>query len=305
MPSSPPRVDDRITRRGAAMEEVRRPHPVEGHCLDAETMGDLVGHFLKKADDYNWNRFSVFDGDSIQTDRLTEDQRGAVSFITFIEDHLPGYFAEYHRLFPVDSSPPLSQFIHNRELYRFTVRWAQEEDRHAHVLFLYQVRSGMASAEDLRRSLAVEGRKQFTLGDLQPVQAFTYTLLQEKATQLFYRQFASVLTEPVLQNILTHLARDEARHFAFFVKVVEAYIRECGEAVFPLIKDVVQDFRMPLVGTMRNYWRQILKIYDTVGGHDHTEAFEELVRLVQRTADGRTSAGADDLVNLVRVIREL
>jgi hypothetical protein len=287
------------------MEEAVPIQPDAGSYLDADTMDGLVSHFLRKADDYNWNRFNSFAWEQIQADRLTENQRGAVAFVTFIEDHLPGYFAEYHRLFPVDGATPLPTFIHNRELYRFTVRWAQEEDRHAHVLFTYQVRSGIASADTLRQELAVEGRKAFTLGDLKPVQAFTYTLLQEKATQLFYRQFASSVDEPVLQNILTHLARDEARHFAFFVRVIEAYIDQYGDAVFPLMKEVVRDFKMPLANTMRNYWRRILKIYDSVGGHDHTLAFEELVRLVQRTADARSQSRAHDLIEFVREVRRL
>jgi hypothetical protein len=47
-------------------------------------------------------------------------------------------------------------FLHNRELYHFTIRWAQEEDNHARALARYQVVTGMAEPDQLRRDLAVE-----------------------------------------------------------------------------------------------------------------------------------------------------
>jgi hypothetical protein len=278
------------------------PRPVE--YLDSSTLACLVDDYSATADSRGWNRFEAFAWEEIRAERLTADQRSAVAFMTYIEDHLPGYFAEYHRLFPVDETPAPAEFIHNRELYRFTVQWAHEEDRHAHTLFTYQVRSGLASAEELRRDLAVEGQKRFCLGQLEPVQAFTYTLVQEKATQLFYRQFASVVQEPVLRRILVHLARDESRHFAFFVKVVEAYLQQFGPAVIPAMKEVVRDFKMPLATTLRNYWRWALRI-EQAWGYDHTAAYEELVRVVKRTADARENSRAHDLTQFVRAIREL
>src|SRR5262249_33013094 len=148
----------------------------------------------------------------------------AVAFITYIEDHLPGYFLEYQRLFPVDAAAPPGDFLHNRELYRFSVKWAQEEDAHAHVLFAYQVRAGLADPDALRAKLGGAGQKPFRLGVPEPIQVFAYTLIQEKATQLFYQQLGHAVEEPVLKEILRQLARDEARHFAFFSRVVRAYL---------------------------------------------------------------------------------
>ncbi len=280
----------------------------QGHLadrLDVATMAALVDDFFLTADARPWNRFSAFDWQRIDTDRLAHEQRSAVAFITVIEDHLPGYFAEYQRLFPVDDTVPLAEYLHNREFYRFAARWAQEEDTHAHVLFLYQVKSGLASADHLRRELGVEGQKRFALDHRHPVQVFTYTLLQEKATQLYYQQFAHMVEEPVLQSILLHLARDEARHFAFFAKVMEAYLHRFGAQLLPAMKEVLQGFKMPLATTLRNYWRWSLKIANAAGGYDHAAAYEALIRVVKRSADAPTWSKAQDLVNFVRAVRAL
>jgi hypothetical protein len=145
--------------------------------------------------------------------------------------------AAYQEVFPLHQEVEIDDFVHNREVYRFGVRWAQEEDAHAHILQTYQLRAGLASPDELRRDLAIEGRKVFSLKHLQPVQFFTYTLVQEKATQIYYQKLSQVIDEPVLKSILQQLVRDEARHFAFFSKVVETYIQKFGAAVIPLLKD--------------------------------------------------------------------
>jgi len=132
-----------------------------------------------------WDVESSFDWAAADAGRLDAGQRSAVQFITFIEDHLPGYFHEYQRRFPVNDSVDVNEFIHNREIYHFTVRWAQEEDTHSRALFRYQVAAGIADPEDLRRQLAEEGRKDFVLPLEHPVTVFAYALVQEKATQIY------------------------------------------------------------------------------------------------------------------------
>ncbi|HEU5319455.1 MAG TPA: acyl-ACP desaturase, partial [Methylomirabilota bacterium] len=205
--------------------------------------------------------------------------------------------------FPLDEGTGLDEFAHNREVYRFSIKWAQEEDRHAHVLFTYRVKAGLDSAAALRRTLAVEGRRLFTLPPQGPAELFTYTLLQEKATQLFYQQFASVVREPVLRRILVVLARDEARHFAFFARVVGAYVERYRGPAVAGMKDVIAHFKMPLATTLTNYWRWALRISEDVGGYDHTAAYEHLVRVVRRYADAGTASRTHDLADFVRRVR--
>jgi rubrerythrin len=275
----------------------------QGFRLSAEVMGGLVDGYFQEMEGPAWNRFASFDWEQLRPERLSEDQRSVVQFITFIEDHLPGYFLEYQRLFPLDDGTRPEDFVHNREVYRFYVKWAQEEDAHAHALFLYQVRAGLADAQTLRGKLADEGRKPFHLDMAQPIQVFAYTLIQEKATQLFYQQFARSVQEPVLRAILLQLVRDEARHFAFFSRTVETYLRHAGADGLPPIQEVLERFKMPLSSTLRGYWRWSLRIADAVGGYDHSEAYESLIRTINRCAEAPTWSKAHDLAELVRAIR--
>ncbi len=235
-------------------------------------------------------RFDVetdFSWDAADCGMLTDGQRSAVRFITMIEDHLPGYFALYNQRFPLDDQVSPEDFVRNRELYHFTVRWAQEEDSHARALFRYQVASGLAEPEQLRLELAAEGRRPFTLPYEHPASYFAYTLVQEKATQLYYQGLRAVVTDEVLREILNRLGRDEARHFTFMADMVERYLRTYGDAAVEPIRDVIAQFRMPLADTIKGYWRWALRIADTAR-YDHTDAYEHLIRVINHAVDARS-----------------
>jgi len=269
--------------------------------LSADVMGSLADEYFRSLDLKPWNRFLDIPWDRLDVSALDDDQRSVVQYITFIEDHLPGYFLEYQRLFPVGETTSHDDYVHNRELYRFSVKWAQEEEAHAHVLYHYQVAAGIETPQRLRAKLADEGRKPFHL-DHDPIGVFTYTLIQEKATQLFYQAFEDIVVEPVLKAILRHLIRDEARHFAFFSRVLKAYLDEFGEQAIPSIRRALEQFKMPLSNTLRGYWRWSLRIADTVGGYDHSEAYEHLARML-RSSNIAAAPSTRELIEAIAQIR--
>lgn len=276
---------------------------IGGPLLPASEVDEAVTTFIRSSPaDRRWDEFS-FDWSQADANRLTEGERSAVQFITIIEDHLPGYFALYDRNFPLDDTVEREVFVHNRELYHFSIRWAQEEDTHARVLFRYQTASGLAEPEALRSSLAVEGQKLFEASYADAVQFFTYPLVQEKATQLYYQNLRQVVDEPVLAQILTRLSRDEARHFTFFADVVQRYLHLHGDAVVDPIRDVIADFRMPLADTIRGYWRWALRIADTAR-YDHTDAYEYLIKVVNRAVDAKSDK-VTELIEFVSACRTL
>lgn len=278
--------------------------PTAAILLPADELTTAVDGFLAASPPARaWDVETAFDWACADAGRLTEEQRSAVQFVTYIEDHLPGYFDVYQRYFPVDDSVDADTFVHNRELYHFTVRWAVEEDTHARALARYQQAAGMAERSTLRSELAVEGRKPFDLPYRHPVQFFAYALVQEKATQMYYQQLREVSGDPVLAAVLTRLARDEARHFSFMADVVGRYLRTQGDAVVEPIREVVAGFRMPLADTMRGYWRWALRIAD-VADYDHTAAYEHLVKIIDRAVDTRTEP-LDELVRFLDRCRSL
>ena len=274
------------------------PATTPAGLLPADGIATAVTEFMAaQPPARRWDVETSFDWSRADAGRLTEGQLSAVRLITLIEHHLPGYFALDQRHFPLDSDTDPVAFAHNRELYHFTVRWAFEEDTHARVLARYQLESGMAGAAALRDELTAEGRKEFTLPFDQPVQYFAYALVQEKATQIYYQRLRGAVGDPLLQDILNRLSRDEARHFTFMADVVTRYLREYGDDVVDPVREVIAGFRMPLANTIRGYWRWALRIADAAD-YDHTDAYAHLARVIERTV----SAKSDRLDELVRFI---
>lgn len=271
--------------------------------ISTDALADIIDEYSVGVDQRSYEITDTGKWPAVDAEQLTRDQISALRFITFIEDHIPGYFAEYYRAFPLNQRVSTEEFIHNREMYRFTVCWAREEERHAHLLFKYQVHAGLSSAHELRDQLAREGAKPFHLDRCEEIAAIVaYTLIQEKATQHFYRLFEKNLSEPLLASILRQLGRDESRHFAFFSRLLEAYIRQFGERIVDPVKEVVAQFKMPLATTLTGYWRWAIRISDAMD-YDHTEAYEHLVRTVNRVADASSHSKTTELGDLVRSLR--
>lgn len=272
--------------------------------LDLMTVSAAADTVIQRGANQTWS-LADLDWAAIRPDMLTDADRSAVRFLTYIEDHLPGYLGWLLRTFPVDGSELGTPTVAlNREYHRFFVSWAYDEERHARVLTRYQEASQMADPQELRLELAAEGRKHFDLPYLEPAAAFTYTMLQEKATQLYYQMFRNVVTEPLLRDLLLRLSRDEARHFAFYARLVEEYLRRDPEAAAPHLQEVLQTFRMPLADTLPRYRRWSAEVARTAG-YDHTEAYQALERLVGQYANGRTDSRLTDLHDLLQTARSM
>jgi acyl-[acyl-carrier-protein] desaturase len=277
----------------------------DGDRIGLPAMRDLVGQSARRGARRQWS-IDELDWAALRPDQLTTTDRSVVRFITFIEDHIPGYLTFFLNTFPVVGTDlGVEEFCFNREYFRFLIAWAYEEERHASVLTRYQIEAGISEPEKLALELAEEGRKQFSLPYGHPIQCFAYTLVQEKATQLFYQRFRDIVTEPVLYDMLGRLARDESRHFAFYCQLVAAYVQRHGvTATVPSLKEVLGTFRMPLADSLAGYWRWSLKVADAVG-YDHTEAYESLARVVKDFTGERGEASAEDLMSFVQRIRGL
>jgi len=272
--------------------------------LDLMTVSTAADDVIQHSADRTWS-IARLDWDAIRPELLTDADRSVVRFLTYIEDHIPGYLNWTLRTFPVDGSQlEVATVALYREYFRFFVSWAYDEERHARVLTKYQEVSQMADPRQLRLELAAEGRKHFDLPYLEPLAAFTYTMLQEKATQLFYQRFRGVVSEPLLRDLLLRLSRDEARHFGFYAHLVEEYLRRDPQAAAPHLKEVLRTFRMPLADTLPRYRRWSAEIAEAAG-YDHTEAYVALERLVEQYVNGRGGSGLDELHGLLQAARSI
>ena len=279
-----------------------RPPDSGPHLLPASTLASIVDDYIRSADARPWNVLKSFDWAALRPGEVSRPQRSALAFVTYVEDHIPGYLAELYRRHPLDQSVTSEQFMHNRELFRFYARWVQDEESHSHVLFRYQVESGMTSADALRAELARVGAARFEIPGADPVHAFTYTVIQEKATQLFYQQFAHVAQDEVLREIMKTLARDEARHFSFFARLLEAYLEHFGASVLPAIEQTLKSFQMPLSRVLTRYWRWSIEVADAVGGYDHVDAYPSLLRVIQRVQDASLRTKSREIERFVRSV---
>ena len=256
--------------------------------LQTSVLRPIVSSFNLIADDANWNRFTGLPWDQLKPELLTEGQRGAVIFVSYVEDHLPGYFQEYQKLFPIEEAPTTQEAIHNRELFRFIVRWGFEEDKHAQVLTMYQLKSGIEPSEEvLEERMILENRKSFSIGFSEPVQVFTYTLLQEKATQMYYQSLGRRVQEPVLGKLLNYLAKDEARHYSFFCQLLESFVSTTEnpeKEVLPMIEEVIFSYKMPLHNTMTDYRRKAILMAREAPDYDRNAPQAVLAGMLEKIA---------------------
>lgn len=272
--------------------------------LDLMAVSAAADSVIQRGADRAWSLADP-DWNVIRPELLTDADRSVVRFLTYIEDHIPGYLNWALRSFPVDGSElDATTVALHREYFRFFVSWAHDEERHARALTRYQEVSQMADPRELRLELAAEGRRHFDLPYCEPLAAFTYTMLQEKATQLFYQQFRGVVREPLLRDLLLRLSRDEARHFGFYAHLVEQYLCRDPQAAAPHLKEVLRTFRMPLAGLLPRYRRWSQEVAETAG-YDHTQAFLALERLVEQYVNGRVDDGLSDLYGLLKAARSM
>ena len=109
-----------------------------------------VNAYLRSNDNVGYNRFTDFEWeklkDSITESGMTDLHVGAVETAMLVEDHIPGYGAEYTRLFMVHEGRTDEEAVQCRQMLHFVFRWVAEEDRHAHVLELWLRHSGRRTA---------------------------------------------------------------------------------------------------------------------------------------------------------------
>jgi len=268
-----------------------------------------VNDYLRANDHVGYNRFTDFEWDKLK-DSVTESGMkemhiSAVETAMLVEDHIPGYGSEYLRIFMIDQTRTDEEAWMCRTMLHFVFRWVAEEDRHAHCLELWMRHSGRRDPEKLTQLMVDEGKKEYIAPHDNPTQLFTYTAIQEKATQLFYSCLRQSVTEPVLRSVLAKLSQDEARHCHFFSQLVMDALEDANARQVSQIKDALQHFSMPLAMMMDNYKRKAIMMMRAAGGYDYREAFDHLSRLITRVMETRSTARGTNLQDLLQFTQSL
>jgi acyl-[acyl-carrier-protein] desaturase len=268
-----------------------------------------VTDYLRQNDHVGYNRFEDFDWatlkDSVTESNMTDIHIGAVETAMLVEDHIPGYGSEYLRIFMVHEDRTDEEARMCRQMLHFVFRWVAEEDRHAHCLELWMRHSGRRDPQALTDLMVTECKKQYIAPHDNPVQLFTYTAIQEKATQLFYSCLRQAVDEPVLRSVLAKLSQDEARHCHFFSQMVLDSLREGNTRQIGQMKESLEHFSMPLAMMMDNYKRKAIQMMRAARTYDAFDAMIHFQRLVQQVMNSRTNSRHTDLQDLLNFTQQL
>ncbi len=268
-----------------------------------------VRAYLEANDGVAYNRFTDFDWESlprsVEQSNLTDLHLSAVETAMLVEDHIPGYGAEYMRLFAMEPGRTDEEAWQRRQMLHFVFRWVSEEDRHAHLLELWLRSSGRRDPEALTKLMVYEGAKFYQAPHEIATPLFTYTALQEKATPLYYSCLRQAVDEPVLRQILGRLAQDEARHARFFSSLVIDALAHGNQKTFQQMREALDQFRMPLSDMIDNYKRKAIQMVHAANGYDYKEAYDYFARLNRKVATSRTNARGTSLMDLLRHTEQL
>jgi acyl-[acyl-carrier-protein] desaturase len=139
---------------------------------------------------------------------IPDPARAALALNLLTEEGLP----HFHRL--------LAVYLDDDSYWRlWNNLWTAEEDRHGQVLHDYARDARLFDQRKLEELQFDYMRSGFhPTWDRDPYRVFAYTTVQERATQFSHAETGKIVGEydPGLGTILSHVAREEARHFSFY-----------------------------------------------------------------------------------------
>lgn len=152
-----------------------------------------------------------------QAEGIPDHVRAALALNLLTEEGLP----HFHRLLAVY----LGDESHWR---RWNNLWTAEEDRHGQVLHDYARDTRLFNQRKIEEMQFEYLRRGFhPEWDRDPYRVFAYTTVQERATQFSHSETGRIVAEyePRLGEVLSNVAKDEARHYAFYRSVFEEILR--------------------------------------------------------------------------------
>jgi len=160
--------------------------------------------------------------------------------------------------------------------------WTGEEDRHGCVLRDYARDGRLFNFRELE---LLQYRYQETGfnpdWDMDPYKVFVYTTLQEKATQISHKNTGKLAgeEEPLLENILDHVAADEAKHYTFYRNVFKAILDLDPNRALLSAANIMPSIEMP--GYLMPGFRDIADVVRRTGIYgprDYKKIVEEVIK---------------------------
>ncbi|HWP83144.1 MAG TPA: acyl-ACP desaturase [Bacteroidota bacterium] len=217
------------------------------------------------------------DDDEAKAKQLRERARGmsdavrvSVTLNLLTEEGLP----HFHRI--------LATHLGDESVWsKWNYMWTAEEDRHGGILRDYAREARLfkfRQVEMMQFAYQVSG---FTPDwDKDPYKVFVYTSLQERATQVAHANTGKHAGEyePTLQGILTNIAADEARHYAFYRRVFKGLLEVDVNRALQSALSILPSIEMP--GLTIPHFKEMADVVRRVGIYgpwDYKRIVEELL----------------------------
>jgi acyl-[acyl-carrier-protein] desaturase len=179
---------------------------------------------------------------------------------------------------------------------KWTNMWTAEEDRHGAVLHDY-------SRDSLVLNNPVLERMQFEYlkagfepeWDKDPYRVFVYTTLQERATQVSHANTGRLASEfePMIGTVLQNVAKEEARHYAFYRAIFLGVLERDPNAALQSAASVMPSIDMP--GVNMPHFREmadVIRRAGIYGPRDYLKIVQEQIRYwAIETMDGLNELG--------------
>ncbi len=202
---------------------------------------------------------------------IKDPARVAVAVNLLTEEGLP----HFHRI--------ISKHLGDENFWsKWNNMWTAEEDRHGSILRDY-ARDGK-----LFNFREIELMQYFYLETgfnpdwgKDPYRIFVYTTLQERATQISHKNTGKLVQddEPLLGNILSNIAADEARHFSFYRSVFKEILELDPNRAIESAAEIMPSIDMP--GYSMPNFREMADVVRRIGIYgpvDYKKIVEEIIK---------------------------
>ncbi|MGH7499262.1 MAG: acyl-ACP desaturase [Gemmatimonadales bacterium] len=206
-----------------------------------------------------------------QAEGIPDHIRAALALNMLTEEGLP----HFHRLLAVY----LGDDSHWR---RWNNLWTAEEDRHGQVLHDYARDTRLFDQRKIEEMQFEYLRSGFHPDwDRDPYRVFAYTTVQERATQFSHSETGRIVGEyePRLAEVLSHVAKDEARHYAFYRTVFELILERDPNQALHSASFILPAIDMPGV-TMPGFKElaDVIRRSGIYGPRDYLRIVQEQIR---------------------------
>jgi acyl-[acyl-carrier-protein] desaturase len=216
---------------------------------------------------------------------IPDSARAALALNLLTEEGLP----HFHRLLAIY----LGDASHWRNWNNL---WTAEEDRHGQVLHDYARDTRLFDQRKLEEMQFEYLKNGFhPQWDKDPYRVFAYTTMQERATQFSHAETGRRVAEydPTLGTILDRVAREEARHFAFYRTIFDEVLQRDPDQALHSASFILPAIDMPGV-SMPGYKElaDVIRRAGIYGPRDYLRIVQEQIRYWKiESIEGLTELG--------------